>query len=286
MSVARAVPGTFSNLASAIVSLTSIFIPADETITLSLPSLTVNHGEAFTISWEHAQRSTDGAYTFRYDCAPGVSFATPLQNGSEVPFECDTPLNLIGNVAMLQVIAYSEDNRFIDVTVHVDFTAEGASQPTVTGSTLLTIANPELSSSPDATSGGNGDQSQGTGSTGGQTTTPPATTGGGGSTTRTPGVETTQEFPVINTGQTASDPNGRVDLEASIIEIGIVDKNTGEFTASTTPYIASTQYRAAVRFAVENVGTKTSDQWNFNAVLPTFPAHIFTSPNQVAMGTW
>jgi hypothetical protein len=43
-------------------------------------------------------------------------------------------------------------------------------------------------------------------------------------------------------------------------------------------------YRIAVRFAVENLGTRTSPQWTFNAVLPTYPGNIFSSPSQQALG--
>ncbi len=64
------------------------------------------------------------------------------------------------------------------------------------------------------------------------------------------------------------------------MDTGVVDKTTGAFTASSTPSRAS---RIAVRFAIENLGTKTSSQWAFNATLPTLPSNIFTSPMQQAL---
>ena len=265
VSVARAVPGTLSSLAAAIVSLTSIFVPADEAITISVPSLTVNHNEQFELSWTHENQSVDGSYTFRYDCAPGVSFTSPTRTGSEAAVFCNTPFNFLNASDAIALTAFSDQNRFIDVTVHIDFTPNGASQPTVTGATVLTITNEEQSSSPDATDG----------TTGGET--------GGGTPVVTPGEETTDIF-VIPNGQTGSNPNGVVDLTASIIEVGVIEKDTGEFTASSTPSRTDDEYRVAIRFAITNIGSRTSDQWTFNAVLPTFPAHIFTSPTQQALG--
>lgn len=104
-----------------------------------------------------------------------------------------------------------------------------------------------------------------------------------GSTERTAGNETTT-IEVISTGGTpSSDPNGFVDLSARVIEIGLVDKATGEFTASSSPSRSAFNQRAAVRFLVENLGTRTSGQWTFNAVLPTFPSHIYSSPSQLAL---
>jgi hypothetical protein len=101
---------------------------------------------------------------------------------------------------------------------------------------------------------------------------------------RTAGPETSNTYPLTGTGATASNPNGYVDLSARVIEQGVVNKDTGVFTASSSPNRADPQYRVAVRFAVENLGTKTSPQFTFNAVLPTYPANIFSAPSQPALG--
>ena len=257
VSVAKVIPGTFASLASAIVSLTSVFVPANNAITISVPSLTVNDGEAFALSWTH-ESTQNGSYKFRYDCVPGVSFTSPTRTGSEAAIFCNTPFNFLNATDSITVTAFSEENQLTDVGVHIDFIPEGSTQAAVTGSVTLTVNNNEE-----------------------QTTTPntPNTNTG----TRNPGTETSSTFP-ISGGQTASNPNGFVDLTVAVIAVGVVDKDTGTFTASSTPTRDSSQYRVAARFAVTNIGTKTSDQWNFNAVLPTFPSHIFTSPNQQALG--
>lgn len=267
--IARSVPGVVGNIASAVVSFTSVFVPADEAIVISVPSLTVSNEETFEISWEHAEKTVEGSYTVRYDCVDGVYFTSPAPNGSETTVFCNTPFNFLNAQNAITLTAYSENNWFVDVPFYVDFTPNGANQPTVTGSTILTIANEDVTGSPDATEGGEETE---------DTTGTPSTP-----TPRTPGEETSGTFP-LGTTPTTSNPNGYVDLAARIIEVGLVNKNTGEFIASSTPTRTSGIYRVAIRFAVENLGTRTSDQWTFNAVLPTFPSHIFSSPTQQALG--
>lgn len=266
--VARALPGAFSAVASAIVSFTSVFVPADEQIVISVPSLTVNSGETFAISWEHVRKSEEGVYTFRYDCRDGVSFSSPSTSGSQAAVFCNTPFNFLNANNSIVLTGLSSTNRFIDVPLYVEFTPSGSARPTVQGTTLLTIVNNNVSTSPTVTAPVTPVQP-----TTPTTPTTPVTT------PRTPGQETSATFPV--TGGTAiSNPAGFVDLSARVLEQGVVNKETGVFTASSTPNRLSDTHRVAVRFVVENLGTRTSDQWAFNAVLPTFPSHIFSSPTQ------
>src|SRR3989344_1311123 len=149
--IAKAVPNAFSSLAAAIVSLSSIFIPANtsEQILLSAPAFTVSSGENLTVSWEHANKTADGSYTFRYNCAEGVHFvASPANPSSESAIFCNFPfhfLNINNSIALTPV---SAKNRFIDVTLFVDFTPNGASASTATGSMVLTIVNEDITTSP------------------------------------------------------------------------------------------------------------------------------------------
>ena len=66
-----------------------------------------------------------------------------------------------------------------------------------------------------------------------------------------------------------------------IISVGGIDPATNIFTAKESIVITE---RAAVRFEIVNIGTKRADGWSFNAVLPTFPSHIFSSESQQALG--
>lgn len=101
---------------------------------------------------------------------------------------------------------------------------------------------------------------------------------------RAPGPSTSTTLPITGAAPVVSNPNGYVDLSVRIIEQGVVDKGSDTFTASSSPNRADQTRRVAVRFAIENLGTKTSPQFTFNAVLPTYPGNIFSSPTQQALG--
>ncbi len=264
LSLARGVPGAFNSLAAAVVSLTSIFVPAvSEAITLSVPSLTVKTGTPFVLSWEHLGNRDEGTYTFRYSCENGVSFTSPTQSGSETTVFCTVPFNFLNADNSITLTALSDENRSTNALLFIDFIPEGASEVAVSGSMTLTIINEDISVDPE------------TPVTGGGTPTTPVE--------RKPGTQTTEVFTLPG-GGSVSDPNGRVDLTARVIEIGVVSKSTGVFTASSTPNRSISTNRVAIRFAVENIGTKNSGQFTFNAVLPTFPSHIFSSPTQQNLG--
>lgn len=96
-----------------------------------------------------------------------------------------------------------------------------------------------------------------------------------------PGPITTATYPIEGTAPTKPTQNaGRIDLVSEIIEIGTLDRLTGAFTPTTA--FKSTD-RIAVRFQVKNIGGRESGSWYFNAVLPTFPSHIFTSESQPSL---
>jgi hypothetical protein len=85
-------------------------------------------------------------------------------------------------------------------------------------------------------------------------------------------------FP-ISDSRSISDSSGRVDLKATIIGTGTVDID-GIFSPTSSINVYE---QGAIRFSVTNVGSKTSDNWTFNAVLPTYPMHIFHSKSQKAL---
>ncbi|MCK5285809.1 MAG: sortase [Candidatus Pacebacteria bacterium] len=93
-----------------------------------------------------------------------------------------------------------------------------------------------------------------------------------------PGTEEEYEYiidPVINPVV----EYGLADLEATINTIGYLNSNK-DLIATSTLVRGDI---GAVTFTVTNIGTKTSDGWTFNAVLPTSPAHIFHSQGQKAL---
>lgn len=253
--IARNVPGTLSSIASAIVSFTSIFVPSTEVIKISSESLVVQSGAPTTLTFSHESKSVEGTYTFTYGCVEGVSIA--LVDASDRPVSCGERV-AISSTGAFVVRPVTLTNRFADVEVFVAFTPVNAGTPTVTGSTLVTIENQSITKSPSAT---------GTAPTTPSTSTTPATP-----KPQTPTKPVVIQIPV----QKPSDPNGYVDLVARVIEVGVVD-SSGAFTASSSPSRFS---RVAVRFAIENVGTKTSREFTFSSVLPTYPPYTYFSTSQ------
>ena len=92
-----------------------------------------------------------------------------------------------------------------------------------------------------------------------------------------PKIETLQ---LINPPAPIKKDIGKPDLAVKILEIGVIDKITNVWTATTS--LRSID-RIAVRFLVENLGTKETDSWYFNAVLPTYPSYIYSSPSQISL---
>lgn len=251
--VAQAVPGVFSQMAAAVVSITSIFIPADEIISVTVPSLTLQHESPVTVAFEHRNKSADGQYAFRYSCVNGVSMSVAT-GGSTIPLTCNTSFTFEPFNNSITVVPSATAARFTDVEVFVVFTPESGTP--IIGSTLMTIENTsytEVAVTPTPA-----------------TPTKPAT----------PAPRPQERTTIVVPQGRASDPNGYTDLTARVIEVGNLDA-TGAFVASTTPDRRS---RIAVRFAIENVGTKTSKEFTFSAVLPTFPPYTYFSPSQVALG--
>ncbi len=261
VAVAQRVPAVFGSLASAIVSLTSVFVPAasEEAIVLTAPS-TVESGKTINLSWDHEGKSGEGSYTLRYSCVDDVTVTSPTPSGSSVSVFCNTPFNFLNASNAVTITPTLAKDGSAIVVVYVDYTKTGASAPSVTGSATFTLEGKEDTAP----------------------TTPTPTTPR--PTNPTPGTPTSGLYPISGGGSGVSNPNGFVDLTVRVLEVGVVDKTTGAFTASSTPKRTLTTHRVAVRFAIENVGSKTSDQWSFNAVLPTYPSHIFSSPTQQALG--
>ncbi len=268
--ILRMVPNVFSSLSAAAVSLTSVFVPA-ERLEITSTSLNVNSGEPFTLSWNHTGARGTGSYTVTYSCRDGVSMETPDTHGVYQKVFCDVPFNLTNDQTSIKLIPISQAQRYIDVPLKLTFTRLSDGQVTASTDTALTITNEQL------TSGSTTTPVVVTPSTPVVTTpsTPAPTT-----PVRKPGTPSRSTYTITTAGR-ASDPNGRPDLSVTIIQTGTIDSATNVFVP-----VGSIKQggKGAVRFSVENLGTKTIESWNFNAVLPTYPMYIFSSNMQPALG--
>lgn len=251
--VVKLMPKIFSNLA-AVTTFTSIFVP-NEKITINTPLSLVPSDDVFELTWEHAGKPKDGTYTFNYACRDGFVFQTPNEEGVYETVACNSPFSFASDTNSLLFIPLSQVNRFVDIPIVITSINEDGESTTLDDG-FLTIVNEAVS---------------------GSLLTPSVTTDTT-ATTLIAGEQVDEIFP-ISDSRSISVPNGRVDLKVRIIDTGIIDANNTFVATSTIKF----NEQGAVRFSITNIGTKTSDNWTFNAVLPTFPMHIFHSENQRAL---
>jgi len=252
--VVKLAPRVFSNLAS-VTSFTSVFVPK-ETITINTPNSLISSGTTFELMWNHVGKPKSGAYTFAYACKEGLSFQIPKEGEAPEEILCDSPFTFSYENTSLFLTPISAVTRFVDVPIIITSLNELGESTTLDDS-FLTVVNESVSGSslplPESETANTQNQ-------------------------LTQGKKKDEVFP-ISDSRSSSDANGRVDLKVNIINTGTVGSD-GTFTATSSINFTG---KGAIQFSVTNIGSKTSDNWTFNAVLPTFPMHIFHSTNQKAL---
>lgn len=262
----RALPNAQGTLASALVSVQSFFSPA-ERIVVSLVDSQAVVEEPFTVSWEHRGKTTDGSYTFFYGCSDDVHFAI---DGDTV--FCNTDLPILSTDTTLRITAYGAIAGIATIPVEIRFRENGETVISERGELTIMVQDQRFD---DATSTSTAPTTTPTDPTAPQTGSTGSPQAGGPG--RTPGP--TQNIPIV-TGP-VSDPNGEADLVVRVIAYGLVDRTSGTFTQEDEiPRDLPSNKRGAIRFEVENIGTKLSGEWAFEAALPTSPSYTYRSDDQ------
>lgn len=255
------------NVSAALVSLSSIFVPADK-ITVVLQPATVESGVAVTLTWEHREPAPGGAYAFHYPCDTGVLLETP----EHLAVKCGMDLSVSGRSTLTIIPLLTGEVETLPISIrYIENTAlivSGTAELTVTPSDKTADdrmekvgSNTPVPAKP-------------------MPVVPPPVkketfTAYDGVTTATTGAKTEKTYTV--TSPVPATANGLPDLMVNILAVGVIDPTTNVFTATSSVKLSE---RAAVRFEIANRGGKPSGAWRFNAVLPTFPAHIFHSEDQ------
>lgn len=251
-------PRLASMLASAMVSMTSIFVPG-ERIEIAVSDVIENE-KSFTLSWDHINKSEKGTYAFSFACAEDLYFTSSLSTGGEI-HTCNTPFQSASLKGNITLTPHTKSVKELETTFIVAFVPEGSTIASAESRIAATVT-------PKTTTGG-------TTTTTGSTNTTPTTP----KPPKTPGTTTTNTYTYTGTS-TPNNPNGIVNLRGKVIAVGVLDRTTGEFTASSSINIMS---RVGVKFEVENIGTRTSSAWSFIAQLPTTPFHSFQSAAQIPL---
>jgi hypothetical protein len=258
--VVRFIPDAFSTLASMAQSVST---PSRE-LSIESEKTIAGSGETFTITWTKTRRA--GTYGLSYGCVDGVA-ATLHTDAGATPFMCDTWIPLPEGGESAGISFTSEKGRFADVPLNIRFIAEDGNE---TGKNVtVTIVNATFAEN-----------------TGNETpvkpTTPAATT-----TPATPVKPTEPTKPVVTTPTRpvvsqvpVSNPNGFTDLSVAYVGVGSYNAATGVFSAKTT---LDNDDRAALRFVVTNIGTKTSSAWSYKATVPTSGTDTYRSNSQAPL---
>lgn len=257
VSAVRFAPSIFSSVSSLVATI-------DTEIDIEMLGASNPSGEPVSIAWTHNATDT-GAYAFSYRCRPGFHFEIPLTDGEYSALSCETPYSMPVSARTLRVIPVSEENRFLDVPFVIVYMADG--EIAAQGSGLMTVVNDEINSSPSTIPSDSTNLDKDASEESNPVTTP-----------RTPATTPDTSTSVVYVPQPVSNPNGIADLQVRILAMGVL--NGGTINQQT---YMSQQDIAAVRFEVQNVGTKTSGAWSFVANLPTTPSYQYTADTQSAL---
>ena len=241
-----------------------------DTITIEKITEPIEQGKPFTLNWNYGENN--GTYFINYECAEGSRVELTLvknssQNDPGRKISCGENYKISGD-GKVTLVANSTAAQESELKIQIVYSKTGTSE-SARGATVVIIEPVSQTDSNDTASE--------TAKTPETSKPKPQTNANTQSSALTPGPETNTEYQVSQSQGTQA--QGKSDLYSNIIAYGTLNNNN-EFTATTT--LKSTD-KIAVRFEIVNHGTIETGAWYFNAVLPTFPSHIFTSESQQSL---
>jgi hypothetical protein len=212
----------------------------------------VGANEPLTISWSEVKRR--GVYTLEYDCTEGVALDIRVGANDVTRVPCDELFTLPSDVTSVDAVFTSEANRFTDVTYRIGFIKEGEADPFIDDARVITLVNATIpqgqvlaaEDTPETTEPAE-DEPVAEPEPSTPVTTPAAST--------RYVYTTTYQVPV-------SDPAGYTDLAVRFLGVG---EFRGDRYVNTG--VIREGNRGAFQFEVKNIGTKTSGEWEFTALL-------------------
>ena len=257
-------PETFSSLAT-ITENIDTYRPLEKLI-LTPEKKVINVHDTTKITWEDTKN--EGVYSLTFVCT-NVTLAIKNEKGDVLPIVCKTAYKLPAQTFTLNITALDAPKGFSDIKLTLSFT-DSRTNETISTKESITVVNADLVS----TTGG-----------------PPPETETRPTTTIRPEIAEKPSVPknevVLNTPSTKqtyttytyypqSDPHGFTDLALHTQGIGIIKNGT---------FIQSGKYsndaRSAIIIDIENIGTKTSNEWYFTTRLPD--GTVYTSPAQIPL---
>jgi hypothetical protein len=241
-------PNTVNSLASLADSVYNYDPKNDEpSLTLTTDREIMNSGELIAVSWDK-QRESD-TFTFSYECKDGVAIDIKTEEKEFASTNCDNTYDL-GSTDNVELHINSEKNRISELVYNIDVFRKNSNTPAIESIQTVTVVNPNIDPVDNDTE-----------ITEYETETVVVTEEGPSqpaNTTTTYSTETEYIYEIPT-----SNPDGTTDLVLSNLNIGSVGFGNFIKTENIIKDIES-----GVQFTVHNIGTRTSEDWIYEANLP------------------
>lgn len=258
-------PETFSSLAT-ITENIDTYRPLEKLI-LTPEKKVVHVHDTTKITWEDTKN--EGVYSLTFVCTD-VTLAIKNERGDVLPIVCKTAYKLPAQTFTLSVTVLDAPKGFSDIKLTLSFT-DSRTNETISAKENITVVNADLVS----TTGGPRPETTMTR----PTTTIPSEIAEKPSVQKNeviPHTPSTKQTYTTYTYYPQSDPHGFTDLALHTQGIGIIENGT--FRQSDK---YSNDTLNALIIDIENIGTKTSNEWYFTTRLPD--GTVYTSPTQTPL---
>lgn len=241
-------------------------VPTPVELILTPATTEAEHNQPITLEWEPAPEA--GSYAIWFACVDGVRIQVATPNDGAQEINCATFYN-IGNLTAIRTTFLSEQAETTAIEYQVAFLPEADPDNQSTTSGVLTIRNQTLALAEDTEVSPETPAEEEE-----DVVAEPSIPDASVPEPTTPTQPVYREEIVYSVPQ--SDPAGTTDLAVTYRGVGVIESSTfiagSRFTAND---------RGAIRFAVTNRGTRTSETWRYTAELPN--GQTFTSPEQAPL---
>ncbi len=247
-------PTAVSSLASLADSVYNYNPRGMAEIKLEPTAESVETGSELNLVWD--KRFETGTYAFTFLCEEGLSVEIKSVESTFQNAECGKSYTL-GTVDNAQVKVNSEKKGQAPFTYTISYFKNNVYTPSSQSSQSVLVTNSRFTESGPNVNVVNIPESEEEPGTQTETEVEVETPAVVTKPKPQPTYEVVYQIPV-------SDPNGFTDLKVTYLGIGSKNRN-GSFTNSGT---LKEGVAGVVQFSVQNLGTKTSDTWSFEAELP------------------
>lgn len=264
-------PSAVSSLASIADSVYNYDPRAARSIKLTESPENFTTGVPSTVRWDKPLAT--GTYSFSYRCGKDIFIEIKSAEAEFAGLECNKNYNL-GNVDSVSVVIHKDKTAAVNLEYTISHFKTNSTEASVTRTASAGIIQGEdvaigPSTSVEVTV--NDKPVTPKPNTSNQTNTSKPNTAANPVTI----YSYTYSLPV-------SDPKGKTDLSVGYLGIGQVV--SGKFTATG---IVKEDQKGALQFTVTNIGTKTSSDWTYEALLPGGVTHSSAKqaplkPNEIA----